>query len=271
MALITSQQISNFYDRYRENDVAFTKEVITATGLKRDQVFIKCLGEQWRCIIYSTSMTSSKVILNLNKQSFDKIRKANNLVSLRFSFTNPDAPDPIAFFITGKVTGYNQYSKDSPELMFLTLSYTQRPPDNLIEVLGSLLEASMNSQKRSEERILITPLSLKKLGIPNKETVIFVESVPRKGILRDLSFSGAKVIVVGVAKFLVGKDIQLKLDLEEKSVRISGKVLRFEPVEGRKDLAALVILFDKEKVPMEYKLKINEYLKSIKPTISSDS
>ena len=155
--------------------------------------------------------------------------------------------------------------------MFLSLSYTQRPPDNLIEVLGSLLEASMNSQKRSEERILINPASLKKLGIPNKETVVFVENVPRKGILRDLSFSGAKIIIVGVAKFLVDKVVQLKLDLEEKSLRISGKVLRFEPVEGRKDLAALVILFDKENVPMEYKMIINEYLKSIKPSISSDS
>lgn len=268
MALVTSQQISKFYNIYKNIDVTFTKQVIEATGLNTKQIFLKCINNQWPCIIYSSSMTGAKVIANLDEPQFEQIRKANNLVSLRFSFSLADKTDPIAFFVTAKVTGYNPYNKDNPNLHFINLTYTQRPPDDLIEILGVLLEANINSKKRKEERILITVDSLRKLGFISKDVQVLIENVPRKGILRDVSFSGAKVIIIGIAKFLDQKQVVLKLQLEEqkKSLLLKGNVLRVEPVEGRKDLAAVGIQFDESSIPMEYKLIINHYLTHLRKT-----
>jgi len=264
MALHTSQQIDKFYQKFKETEVSFTKQIISATGLKTDEVFLKCLGEQWRCIIYSTSFVSAKIILSLTKESLEKIRKANNLVSLRFSFMLPDRTEPVTFFVSAKVSGYTPYKKDENELMFLTLSYTQRPPEDLIEILGTLLDAALNSQKRAEDRIPITPESLSKLGIFGKETVLYIENIPRKGILRDLSFSGAKIIVLGVAKFLQNKQVCLQLTMDEKLIKLKGMILRVDSVEGRKDLTALGIQYDSNKIPIEYKVKINDYLNILK-------
>ena len=262
MALVTSQQISKFYDIFKSIEVAFTKQVIAATGLQTKQVFIKCINSQWPCVIYSSSMVGAKVVVNLGEEQFELIRKANNSVSLRFAFKRDDNADPILFFVTAKVDSYNPYNQKNQNLYFLNLNYTQRPADDLIEILGLLLEANVNSKKRSEERIVITTDSIRKLGLHSKDIQASIDGVPRKGIVRDLSFSGARVIILGIAKFLQDKTVDLKLVLEEskKALIVRGKVVRVENVEGRKDLAVIALKFEDATVPMEYKMMINSYL-----------
>ncbi len=267
MALVTSQQLNRYYDLFKAIDVTFTKEVIQATGLKSQHIYLKCLGDQWPCVIYSSSLIGSKIIANTKSKLFEKIRAANSLVQLRFSFAQEDKTDPLTFFVSGKVTGYTPYSKENQDLSFINISYTQRPPDDLILVLGKLLEANINSKKRKEERIDINEDSLTKLGLVSRNAMLYIQKVPRVCILRDLSFSGAKLIIQGVAKFLVDKEAELHIELEDKlSVTITGKIIRFESVVGRKDIAAVAMLFDETNLPMQYKMKINEYLSSMRKT-----
>ena len=266
MALLTSQQIARFYELFSTINVTFTKDVITGLGLIPKQIFLRCLGNQWPCIIYSTSMTQAKIIASVSTDLFEKIRDANNLVSLRFSFKGEGKKGPISFFLSGKITGFTPYSKENKALNFISLDYTQRPPDDLIAILGRLLEANITSKKRKEDRIDLSPDAIGKLGIKNKTTFIQIDGIPRKCMLRDLSFSGAKVIVPGVAKFLVNKEAKLFLEFEdvEKPVHMEGIILRYEEVSGRKDLAALAVQYDEKKTPAEYKLRLNDYFNLLK-------
>jgi hypothetical protein len=271
MALLTSQQIASYYELFKSVEVTFTKEVIGALGLLTKQVFLKCIGEQWPCVIYSSSLSEAKVIANMKNEFFDRIREANNVVSLRFSFRQDDKSDPLAFFVGAKITGFNPYNKANPNLTFISMTYTQRPPDDLIGTLGILLEANINSKKRKEERIVLTADTMRKMGIRDKNTTVHIEQVPRKCIIRDLSFAGAKVITQGVAKFLVDKAAVLRIDWEDTKTPtlVAGKVIRFEPVTGRKDLAALALLFDEQSIPMDYKLRINELLRKPRSVAAS--
>jgi hypothetical protein len=259
---MTNQQINRYFDHYQDHEVTFTKEVIRALGLLPKKVVFKCLGYQWPCIIYSVSMKGAKIIANISSESYDLIRKANNLISLRFVFAQNDSAEPLSFYVSSRVAGYNPYNKEKPNLNFVSLEFTQRPPDDLIAILGGMLEANINSTKRKEERITVDASSMKKLGLKSKSSQISIQNVPRNCIIRDLSFSGAKVIVPGVAKYLLDKEAELQIDTaEQRSIVIRGKTIRHEPVEGRKDLAALAIQFHEDRVPMEYKMLINEYLR----------
>lgn len=265
MGILTSQQITKYYERYRTISVTFTKEIIHATGLVTQQVYLKCLGEAWPCVIYSTSFEEAKVIVNTKSGLYGKLQQANNLVNLRYSFRISDKTDPMFFFVSCRVAGSTPY-QGSQDISMLTLQFTQRPPDDLIEIMGRLLDANINSSKRRDERILITPDSLRKLQISAKETVIYLQGVPRRCILRDISFSGAKIIMVGVAKFIAEKDIVLRIDFDDprESLMIGGKVVRLEDVEGRKELVAVAIHFNENQVPMNYKMRINDYLGQIR-------
>ncbi|MBT3275758.1 MAG: hypothetical protein HN368_21585 [Spirochaetales bacterium] len=100
MALITSQQLANYYELYLDIDVTFNKEVIQAIGLRSKEISLRCLGTQSPCIIYSSSMSRAKIVTNVTPDLNQKIRDANNLVSLRFSFNMPDKSDPLPFFVS---------------------------------------------------------------------------------------------------------------------------------------------------------------------------
>ncbi|GHV25997.1 cyclic di-GMP binding protein [Spirochaetia bacterium] len=265
MSILTQQKIASYYNLYKSIDVTFTKEIIQVTGLLTQQVLIKCVGDFWPCVVYSSSFEGAKVVANLKSGITGKLQKANNSVSLRLSFKPLESDTPVTFFVSARVVGYNPYGGSTDTALF-SLQFTQRPPDDLIEIMGRVLDANINSKKRKSERVIITPDAIRKLRILSKDTAAFIEGVPRRCILRDISFSGSKIIMMGVAKFLVDRDTALRLDFDDprESFLVRGKFVRAEAVEGRKELIALAIDFDEAAVPMGYKVRLNDFLSAVR-------
>ncbi|MDR0586739.1 MAG: PilZ domain-containing protein [Treponema sp.] len=266
MALVTGQKIATYYERYKTIDVTFTKEIIQVTGLVTQQVYLKCVSDFWPCVIYSTSFGGAKVVVNIQTGLTGKLQQANNMVSLRFCFKNAETGNPVTFFVASRVAGYSPYG-GSKDIALFTLIFTQRPPDDLIEIMGRVLDANVNSAKRRDERILLNPESIRKMGLLTKETAVFIQGVPRRCILRDISFSGAKLIMMGVAKFLVDRETALRVDFDDprESFLLKGKFIRSEAVEGRKELIALAMQFTGETIPMGYKIRLNDYIGMSRP------
>jgi hypothetical protein len=263
MGITTSQQIQDYYELYKTNDVTFTKEVVKAINLVPKQIFIKCLGTHWPCLIVSASLSSARLFATLNETFYEQIKRSGNIIQIRFAFKREEKTDPLTFYISAKVSGFTPYGKSEKDINFINSIFTQKPPDSFIEILGALLDATMDSQKRKEERIIVTVDSARRLGLSSKETVILIDQVPRKCLIRDLSYSGAKVILIGVAKFLINKPAVIKIGFEDyqEPLSIRGHILRDEEVSGRKDLIALAIKYDETYIPIEYKMLINQYLK----------
>ena len=265
MSVLTSQKIAVYYERYKSIDVTFSKEIIQVSGLVANQVYLKCVGDFWPCVIYSTSFQGAKIVANIKSGILSKLEYSNNMTSLRFCFKIADKANPVAFFVNAKCAGYTSYG-NSKDVALFSLIFTQRPPDDLIEIMGRILDANIASAKRREERILITTDSIRKLGLTSKESAVFIQGVPRNCILRDVSFSGAKLIMMGIAKFLVNKEAALRIDFDDprECFLIKGKFIRSEAVEGRKDLVALIILFNESAVSMGYKIRLNDFLSQIR-------
>lgn len=266
MAVTTSQQITRYYTQFEAMEVTFTREVVRALMLDSKHVFIKCLGFQWPCIIYSSSMVGAKIITNMNKPLKDALQKSKNVISVRFSFVLRDKPDPLAFFVAARIAGMSPYGDPEKGLNFLNVVYTQRPPDDLIERLGSILEASAAFQKRRDERIIMSPDTAKRLGFLLESTRILVDKVPRKAIIRDISFGGAKVIMHGIPQFLLNKPTEIRLECDDprEVIVLTGTIVRFEPVADRTDIAAFAIQYADAGIPMPYKMRLNEHLRRVK-------
>jgi hypothetical protein len=265
MSVSTQQKIAGYYDRYKGIDVTFTKAMIQVTGLVAQQVLIKCGGDFWPCVLYSSSFEGAKVVANSNSGLLEKLQKANNSISLRLCFRSIESSQPVTFFVAARVAGYSPYGGSSDTAM-LKLHFTQRPPDDLIEIMGRVLDANINSSKRKNERVLLTADSLRKLRILSKNTAAFVQGAPRRCILRDISFSGAKVIMVGEEKSLVDQETTLRVNFDDprESFLIRGKFLRAEGVENRDELIALGVSFDAAEIPMGYKVRLNDFLSAVR-------
>ncbi|GBU26971.1 hypothetical protein R84B8_00487 [Treponema sp. R8-4-B8] len=216
-------------------------------------------------MVYTASFSGAKVVANVKTGLLAKLQTTNNFVSLRLCFKPEGETNTVTFFVAARVIASAPYGNSQDVNMF-TIQFTNRPPDDFIEIMGRILDANVNSKKRKEDRIPLTPENLRKLNIMSTETVVFIESVPRRCILRDISFSGSKVIMLGVPRFLLEKEGALRLDFNDPRVSytIKGKFVRAEAVEGKKEMVALGISFDEGTVPMGFKIRLNDMLTSVR-------
>ena len=261
MGTMTSQKVSELYERFKNIEITFTKEIIQVTGLLTQQIHLKCGNDFWPCVVYAASFENVKVVANVKTGLVGKLQSSNNLVSLRFCFKLLGENNPVTFFVSGHVMSNVPYG-NSQEVDMFTIQFANRPPDDYIEIIGRVLDANVNSLKRKEERILLTPDNMRRLNILSTESAVFIERVPRRCILRDISFSGSKIIMLGVAKFLLEKEVALKIEFNDpkEAYLIKGKFVRAENVEGKKEMVALGLNFDENSVPMGYKIRLNDML-----------
>ncbi len=261
MTIATNQLVNEYYNRYRENELVFTKDIMRILRIDPRQIYVKCAGSQWPCIINSTSFQQAKIIVGSAGGAFQQItKKEAPPVSIRYGFSELDG-SPLVFFVTSRVTNVTPYM-NSHDLAVVTLTFTQRPPDDLIYKIGTLLAADDSFVHRKEERIVINEDSKRALGIDKKETIIYIQNVPRRCILWNLSFSGAKVVIMGLPKFLQGKECITRFLFSEPDevVDVKGTIVTAEPVEGRQDLASVGIKYDESQVPLAYKIRVNDFL-----------
>lgn len=273
MGIATSQQLTRYYDQYRDTEITFTKDIIRALGLDPRQIYVKCNGGQWPCIINSTSFQLARIIVGTKGGAFSELAKkdAPN-VNIRFCFRTEAENETIMFLVTGRVAQIQPYM-NSKELVVVTIQFTQRPPDDLIEIVGRLLEANANAVRRREERIIINEDSKRKLGLSKEECIVVIQGVPRHCVLRDVSFSGAKILLIGLSQFLKNKEADLRLDFDDpaETLQIKGTIVAADLIQGRKDICAASIRFDESQVPLSYKLHINDYLTQVRKTQLSAS
>jgi hypothetical protein len=225
------------------------------------QIHLKCVNDFWTCVIYSLSFQGAKVVTNVKSGLLTKLQTANNYVNVRFCFKPADKENPVTFFVAGRIMGMSPYSGSS-EVGILTIQFTNRPPDDLIEIVGRVLDANVNSSKRKEERIMLTEDTERWLKLLSRESAVFIQGVPRRCILRDISFSGSKLIMLGIVKYLLDKDAACRFDFDDprENFMVKGKFVRAETVEGKKEMIALAINYDESMVPMGYKVRLNDFL-----------
>ena len=264
MSILTGFQISRLYDLYNDIDITFTKDIVSTTLFSHKETFIRFGGDQKRCLLYSTSMKKGRVIVNVSGNFIAKVKQSGNLVSLRLAFQIPGKHDIISFFVNAKVTGYGEYTEGGSDLNYAFLTYTQRPPDDLIIILGQLLEANINFQKRKDFRIIINNSNFTELGLASRDVNFVIENIPRKAIIVDISASGIMAIGVKAFKFHLNKELIIKFLSATNDWQIKGQLIRINDITGRNDVVLIAVKFIPETIPVSFKMSIENYLKTTK-------
>ena len=261
--MVIGQKVKNYYDRFRDIDVTFTKEVIYVTGLLAKQVHLKCGNDIWPCALFSSSFSGAKVMVNVKTGLLDKLKAVNNTVSLRYCFKLKEKGSPITFFVASRVTGYAPY-RGSDEILLLSLQFTNRPPDYLIDIMGRLLDANVNFAKRKEEQISLTDENVRKLKLVSRDSSASIQDAPRRCFLQEVSFVSAKLVMLGVPKYLLDKEAVVRFDFEDESFAIKGKFTSVEYVPNKKEMVRLTLSYNEEAIPMSYKVRVNDFLVAIR-------
>jgi hypothetical protein len=263
MPSLTSYTINNYYEHFRNIEITFTKKISEMVKIISEDVFIKCGNSTFPCIVNSSSMIGAQIIIHAPSSFFEILRKNNQKVFLRFAFKRAEQGTPLTFFIQSKVEGFTALPQKQ-NLYFFRLSYSTRPPDDLIAILGVLIEeASSNIAKRKEERILATPEALKALKIKDSRNALLLQNGKLMSLLRDISSSGAKVVVAGKAEAFLNKPVTLciQFDGENDTCNLTGVIKRVDEIKERADFIALGIEFSESSSLKGFKRIVENYLK----------
>ena len=259
------QQAATYYERYKKTDLVFSKEMIEVTGLIPKMVALKCMQEYSPCVIYSSSFEGAKIVASTKSGLISRLREANQTGTLKFCFNCAETGEPLTYYVAFRLIGYAPYG-GSQETVTLHVQYINKPPDDLILIIGQILDADINASRRRGERILITSDVQRKLNLVSREVTVTIRDVQRQCILRDISFYGAKIVMMGSAKFLEDKEIILHLSFDEpqKDFALTGKFIRADTFEERKEFVAMAIAFDESAVPLGYKMRISKYISQLR-------
>ncbi|MBN1698431.1 MAG: hypothetical protein JW881_13030 [Spirochaetales bacterium] len=260
------QQLLEYYNNYKDQYIVFNTNVIENLSLLAQKTTLKCVNDNFPCILYITSMIDAKILIQISTAFFEQLKKANSKVSLRLSFRHPDTSKEITFYIHAKVTTYNKYQGNKPDLFFFTLSFLTKPPDDFIDIIGRYINKQTEKEKRIYERIVVRDKNQARMGIQSIEAFLFLDGNAKKCILTEISIFSAKIVIHGTPTEYYNKRIILlmKIDALKEMGEMVGVVERSEEVSKEKGLISLIINFDQDAIPPRYKMWIGECIEIVK-------
>ncbi len=265
MANFAAHILNKLYSEYNSREIAFNKSTIKFTGLEPKKIFLKISGEQWSCVLYSCSMTVAKILLKMDIKSFEQLKKAKNFVNLRLSFFTSEMKNSIVFFVPCSVKGYKNFLTQDTSTFLMTLEFTQRPPDDLIEILGKIIKEREDFEKRKDIRILLEGKIVHDIGFSTNKCISVIDNIKRPCIVKNISAGGTMIILACAPKFILNKPIKLFYitTYSNEPLLLEGIIKRAEDIEGRKDIFAIVVEYEVDKIPIDYKKLINNYLNKL--------
>jgi hypothetical protein len=267
MAVRTRHQSDAFYKKYFDHDVTFTNDVLKAINLIVHKNFIRFCGDSIPCVIYSSSLSGARVIVPLNRNNCEKISLGNKIASLNISFRQEKGPDPISIYINAKIMGFTPYKSEKPDINFVTLHYLNKPPDEFIFRLGEVLEARNDTSRRKEQRLIVDDEKAVKMNLQTDKISLFCQGKRNNCIIRDISYSGAKVITRGSKEMYLNKRVMLILNIKglDGIGEMLCTVVHVEEIETSiaENFIVLGLKFDSEGIPESYKNWLKKYIEQL--------
>lgn len=273
MAVLSVIKIQEYYEKYQMKEIFFNKSIRQETGLDTSKVMLKMCGTMFPCVLYSCSMSFAKIVMNLDEEAYAMIQNAKNALTLHFSFLPEQGKHDIQFFVscTTKALKSFKINNGSDTSYIITLAFYQKPPDDLIEILGTVSESIENFEKRKELRIKLDKKVADEIGFISQKALIEIDSINRPCIITDISASGCGAILMLLKPdLIVNKPVRITFhlqDLKMPSLELTGVVKRYEQVESNKLLYLIGILYDLEAIPYKYKNIINNYIDQLEHKI----
>ena len=90
MHVVTKHYINTLYENYNENEIVFNQEINHTLGLKTSDSAIKVGEDLYNVVLYSTSMTTSKVVIKQDKELIQTLNNPNQRLNLKLNIYNKD-------------------------------------------------------------------------------------------------------------------------------------------------------------------------------------
>ncbi len=263
-SIYTKNKIDDYYFNFCQASITLTREICRKIGFLQSKNTMLVDNNKIPVVVTSISMLNSKIFIH--KNDFELLKggvsdKKKKSVLLKLFFT-PDFNKVVSILIYAQISYNNE--NIGKDYIPLYIEYSRRPSDNLIILLGEFLRINTTENKRKEERINLSPESIKKLKLVDNIGIVTCNEVSRKCMIKDISYSGMNIITPGSGDEYLNKKVVIRLSFEKNYNidNVEGTVVRYDMIEGTSYLTSLGILLDKSTIPIDYENIITNFFNS---------
>lgn len=261
------QELDRVYEKLKDRSITFNQEVIDSLGLINEKFAFSCGNEVFPSIIYSSSMMETKIIAKLDPYFFKFLAMNRNTIVLRFLFKHPNHKTPITYLIYAKVRNHKLYECDTPNLHFISVEFIKTPPEDFIKIMSRYLIDKIKGHNRLGDRVILDVDDEERLGVKLMKNYLFIDGKRTECVLTEISIFSAKVLVNGEPESFP-RGVSSLLVMRVKSMDTIGEMMgtieRVEVINKRQKLMAVIINFNQDMIPPQYKMWIAECIEVIK-------
>jgi hypothetical protein len=263
MGIIARNKLDEYYEQFRQIMLPFNKDVVRVTGLQPKLVTCKCGAAFFPCVVAAVSFESVQVIVPTQSGVIEELKKSGNTLAVRFCFKPWRANGEVAFIVNGRVA---KIEPQAASILF-TVNYSQRPPDDLIEIVGELLKANACAASHNNEQFNATTAVLEKMRFLCNDVILKVNTVVKRCIIRSIGFDGTRLLVQHATPAeLQGQRGSLTFEFDDprELCTIAATFDKTDAVDGHNDITIVNAVYA-DATPMTYRLRLTNYVSTIPP------
>jgi len=133
------KEINEFYDRYKERKIVYSKEVSVDIGLAQKDTAIKIGSSIVKGALISSTMESLVILAKLDSNIKQSIFDQKGALTVQLKFLNRENGKSILFSIHTKFIGLNDQGLAQKDLQFVAMQIRRKIPNDLIRIFGLFL------------------------------------------------------------------------------------------------------------------------------------
>jgi hypothetical protein len=268
MVKIMEESAKEYLEKHRQTEILFTKEIIRICHIVPKNIILKSGAYHFPVVLNIVSLSKATVVTQLNSMLKEVLLKNNNRVALRFFIEDAGRERAVCkkFFVEGTVGGIASYPDDE-SFNLVEIVFDEEIPEEFTQMMIPLIDAIAGSKKRKDERLFLRSYEMALLKIDAEGCFVIINNNEEKRCyIRDISNSGASFIIYGDE--VLEKETPTTLIIAVKKYNsnfiLTGKVVRSERLAHRHKLIAVSVQYDIDKVPLSYKVFINNAFRMVK-------
>lgn len=217
------KEINDFYDKYKERKIVYSKEVTQDIGLVQRDTSIRMGDESISSALISSTMESFVLLARLEERQRQLLYDSNSSLSVQLKFISKETGKTILLTIHTKIVSLNSQGLDQKDLFFLAMSIRRKIPDDLIRIYGYFFreaeEKNQNKKRRVECLLLANEIKsdCQAEKITKDELVVSLDDdSPYK--INDKAITIIKVINTGEVVEIIGTISGKDYDISGSSI-----------------------------------------------------
>lgn len=148
-----AKEVNDFYKRFKDKKIVYSREVSRSIGLNQNATSIKLGSLVLKGALISSTMESFVIMARLDDSAKREIFDQKGMLTVQLTFVDRESGKDLLFTIHTKFLNMNNQGLDQKDLNFIALESRRKIPNDLIKVFGSYHKEAESRRKLKKKKV----------------------------------------------------------------------------------------------------------------------